>query len=248
MLYLITALLLLLIIGVAFGFVKKAKLRAANEFPYQKTRTFLSSAEQSFLDVLEEILDSGYRVFSKIRLADVVQVKNGLPRAAEQRALNSISARHADFLICSASDMSIRGAIDLDDRPHDDPRRDLEELFIEKVFEASQIPLLRVKAQADYSISEITGRLKSCGMIKARGIRGPHKNGVENGRAPLNAKVASDEITPIIELEAEAGCPRCGAGLVPKVATKGRYVGQKYLGCSNFPHCRYAEGITERVS
>jgi Protein of unknown function (DUF2726)/Topoisomerase DNA binding C4 zinc finger len=238
--YLITALLFLLIIGAAFGLAKKTKLRADNEFPYQKIRTFLSPAERSFLGVLEKSLGGDYRVFSKIRLADVVKAKNGLSRAAGQRAFNSISAKHVDFLICNSSDMSVMGAIELDDRTHDNPQRVRRDLFVDKVFEASQIPLLRVKARAGYSIPEITGRLKSCGIIKPEGI-----SGVENGTESINAEIESRETTPSIQLKIEPVCPRCGAGLVKKVATKGRYAGRKYLGCSNFPHCRYAEGITD---
>jgi hypothetical protein len=224
--YLITALLFLLIIGIAFSLAKKTKLQADNELPYQKIRTLLSSAERSFLGVLEKSLGSDYRVFCKIRLADVVKVKNGLSRAAGQRAFNSISAKHVDFLICGASDMSIRGVIELDDRTHNNPLRVRSDLFVDKLFEGSQIPFLRVKARAGYSISEITVRLESCGIIKAESIQGllfNDKNEVENGRESINAKIESGETTPSIDLKIEAVCPRCGAGLVQKVATKGRY-------------------------
>ncbi len=36
-------------------------------------------------------------------------------------------------------------------------------------------------------------------------------------------------------------CPRCGAPLVVRKATKGSRAGQTFLGCSAFPKCRYTE-------
>jgi hypothetical protein len=36
-------------------------------------------------------------------------------------------------------------------------------------------------------------------------------------------------------------CPRCGAGLVERVSGKGRNAGQTFLGCQNYPKCRYAK-------
>ena len=36
-------------------------------------------------------------------------------------------------------------------------------------------------------------------------------------------------------------CPKCGAPLVERVSKKGKFTGQKFKGCSNFPTCRYTE-------
>ncbi|MEJ2040517.1 MAG: DUF2726 domain-containing protein [Desulfosarcinaceae bacterium] len=206
----------------------------------------LSPAERSLLEVLEKSLGGGFRVFSKIRLADVVEVKKGLSQSAARRAVSAISANYVDFLICGASDLSIRCAIRLEDLTHNTSQGDPSGLFVNKVLEASQIPLLRVKPRSSYSISEITRLLENCGIIKVekRQTR-PIGVQVEKKKEDIKAKIEPEKIIPSIELETEALCPRCGAGLVEKVATKGKYAGQKYLGCSNFPHCRYAEVIKQ---
>ncbi|MDD4923266.1 MAG: NERD domain-containing protein [Dehalococcoidales bacterium] len=34
-------------------------------------------------------------------------------------------------------------------------------------------------------------------------------------------------------------CPRCGGKLVERIATRGKNVGNTFLGCENFPKCRY---------
>ena len=40
-------------------------------------------------------------------------------------------------------------------------------------------------------------------------------------------------------------CPRCGGELVIRVAAKGEHKGQEFLGCSNYPKCRYIRNISE---
>ena len=40
-------------------------------------------------------------------------------------------------------------------------------------------------------------------------------------------------------------CPHCGGKLVMRVATKGSRQGKRFLGCSNYPKCRYIENIPD---
>lgn len=40
-------------------------------------------------------------------------------------------------------------------------------------------------------------------------------------------------------------CPRCGGKLVIRTATKGNRQGKRFLGCSNYPMCKYLENISE---
>jgi len=34
-------------------------------------------------------------------------------------------------------------------------------------------------------------------------------------------------------------CPKCGGGLCARVAKNGRYAGQSFFGCSNYPDCKF---------
>lgn len=38
-------------------------------------------------------------------------------------------------------------------------------------------------------------------------------------------------------------CPRCGGGLVVRTATRGNRAGEKFLGCSHYPKCRFTQNI-----
>lgn len=40
-------------------------------------------------------------------------------------------------------------------------------------------------------------------------------------------------------------CPCCGGRLVARVASKGNRQGKRFLGCSNYPRCRYIENLPD---
>lgn len=41
-------------------------------------------------------------------------------------------------------------------------------------------------------------------------------------------------------------CPRCGGKLIVRIATKGDRKGKSFLGCSNYPKCKYIENIPDK--
>ncbi len=50
---------------------------------------------------------------------------------------------------------------------------------------------------------------------------------------------------PASEAEANGSCPLCGGRLVLRTAQKGPRAGSRFLGCANFPACRYTKNIDE---
>ncbi len=49
----------------------------------------------------------------------------------------------------------------------------------------------------------------------------------------FNDEVQTDEMT----------CPKCGSNLIIRTASKGKYQGNKFYGCSNYPKCRYTQKL-----
>jgi hypothetical protein len=43
----------------------------------------------------------------------------------------------------------------------------------------------------------------------------------------------------LMEVPPVSSCPKCGSGLVIRVAKKGNNLSQKFWGCSKFPQCRF---------
>ena len=48
-------------------------------------------------------------------------------------------------------------------------------------------------------------------------------------------KVNTNTVTPV--------CPRCGKPMVVRTAKQGRNAGKDFLGCSDYPNCRYTKNI-----
>lgn len=122
---------------------------------YQKNTTLFSPAERSFLGVIDQVVGAEYRVFGKVRIADVATVKNSANRAGWQRAFNRISAKHFDFVVCKVSDLSIVCVIELNDKSHRQAKRKSRDEFVKGLCEAISVPFLEVNAQAKYSLETL---------------------------------------------------------------------------------------------
>ena len=150
----------ILIVGlIVLGVLKTLLTRKESgqtTFPYQAIPTLFTPAERSFLGVLDQAIDADYRIFGKVRAADVMSVKKGMDRSEWQKAFNRIRSKHFDFVICRASDSSIVLLIELDDKSHQKTQRVNRDHFIEKATAAAGIPLLRVPCQRSYSVQEVS--------------------------------------------------------------------------------------------
>ena len=124
-------------------------------FPYQPAKTLFSAAERSFLGVLDQAVGSEHRVFGKVRVADVAMVKPGLGNSARQGALNRIAAKHFDFIVCRASDLSVVCAVELNDKSHSSQRAQARDNLLAKVCQAINLPLLVIPAKQSYSPQDV---------------------------------------------------------------------------------------------
>lgn len=241
----IISLLLLIIVTLALALFRKKAVKSPVGFPYQSKDVLCTPAERSFLGTLDKIIGKNYRVFAKVRLADVIDVQRGLSASVRQSAFNRIAGKHVDFIVCNAGDLSIMGAIELDDKTHRDKERQERDQFLDKSLESANVPLLRIKAKDAYSIKEISGSLDSAFNISF-GVNSEDYqlsiNGMEISDEKPDDKAADD-------LNAESNspvCPKCGGKLVKRVAIKGQYAGQNFWGCSNFPKCKFVKKTEQK--
>lgn len=57
----------------------------------------------------------------------------------------------------------------------------------------------------------------------------------------LLALVNDVQVSPQVTIEKTKVCPKCSGELVERMAKRGPNAGNTFLGCSNFPKCRYTE-------
>lgn len=187
------------------------------DYAYLLRDDFLSPAEANLLRVLRDIAGDWALVCPKVRLADLVYT----PRQEDrQAALNRVSRKHLDFVLCDAATLRPALAIELDDRSHARDDRRERDAFVDRVLDSVGLPLVRVPAQRSYDTRALAATLAA---------------------ARASAQVASSREVGATGEAVEVGgvCPRCGGRLERRMARHGQRAGEAFLGCCNYPQCRY---------
>jgi very-short-patch-repair endonuclease len=158
------AVLIILAAVVYFTAAKPKQTTASTNYPYQKREYLLSKAERLFYDTLIKSVGPEIVVFTKVRLADLVQVERGT--ASWQSYQNKINAKHLDFVLCTKSTLSPTLAVELDDASHDREDRSDRDTFVDNVLRSAKLPVLRVRAKSSYSSEEVMQQVKQSLLSK----------------------------------------------------------------------------------
>ena len=121
----------------------------------------LSEAEQKFFGVLQPLVGSACNVSSKVRLADLFDVR---PGRGQQAAFNKIQSKHIDFVLTDPATSRILCAIELDDSSHLRPDRIERDEFIDDLFGRNHLPLLRVPCMWTYNTPALRDALAAVGV------------------------------------------------------------------------------------
>ncbi|MAY41992.1 MULTISPECIES: DUF2726 domain-containing protein [unclassified Neptuniibacter] len=123
----------------------------ADALGYRQKKLLFSAAERSFLGVLDQAIDQDrYRVFGKVRVADLLEPQPSKNRSEWKKAFNKISAKHFDYVICTRDTLSPVCAIELDDQSHNQEKRQQRDELLESACNGAGLPLLRVPAKRTY--------------------------------------------------------------------------------------------------
>lgn len=133
--------------------------QTVNNYPYQVSKRLLTNAERSFYGVLSQVVGDEGLIFSKVRIADVIKPQNGLSRSEWQRAFNSISSKHFDFVVCNPNDISVKFVVELDDSTHNKQSQKERDHFVNNACKASSLPLLRIKASKWYVLETLKNEI-----------------------------------------------------------------------------------------
>ena len=96
---------------------RKANRRSKVNFSkYKLRKSVLTKNELDFYHCLKSVLGEEPVILSKVRLADIFYTKSG---SGYYKALNRITGKHVDFLLCDPNDFKPFMAIEVDDRSHE---------------------------------------------------------------------------------------------------------------------------------
>jgi len=108
-------------------------------------------------------------VFGKVRVADVATIKSGLRASARQSALNRIVAKHFDFIVCRADDLTVVCAVELNDKSHCSQRARARDALLARVCETIHLPLLTIPAGRTYTLQDLKVQFRTA-------ISGPQRS------------------------------------------------------------------------
>lgn len=109
---------------------------------YRRTN-ILTDREYKFYLKLRDIADeAGVRIFTKVRLADLVEPKPTDDGSLRMECFNKIRAKHIDFALAD-DDTNILVLIELDDSTHERKDRAERDKFVDAVLENTGYLLIR---------------------------------------------------------------------------------------------------------
>lgn len=198
----------------------RADKRKTEWLPYLVRDSVLSAAEISFYHVLRSVVEDSAVITPKVRLVDIFYVsqphKNG-------SFFNRIVQKHLDFLLCDPATMKPLVGIELDDSSHQRSERQKRDVFVDAVFAAANLPLLRFPARQSYNPQQISSQL------------GSYLQSTTNS-STASSTPTPKSVTPI--------CPKCGIPMVMRKGSRGENAGKQFYGCQNYPDCRQTAPYT----
>jgi hypothetical protein len=141
----------LLIIGliIAFCVWLYRRLRKPDITKLYNAKTVLTDREYEFYKKLKPLADEyGLSIFTKVRLADLIEPKPKAENPFWMECFNKIKAKHIDFALAD-EDTSIVALIELDDSSHARPDRVERDDFVNAVLANTGYTLLRTYGELD---------------------------------------------------------------------------------------------------
>lgn len=121
---------------------------------YKLKEFFFSVAEIRFYEALKQVVGNKYLIFPKVRIADLVE-------SSDLVQFNKVRGKHIDFtLLESGRKIKVKMLIELDDKTHNEPKRQTRDLEIDALFKAVGLPIAHIKVKPEYDLEEIRRILK----------------------------------------------------------------------------------------
>ena len=127
----------------------------SKEAIYTQRGALFTVAERSFYGVLEQAISKEYKIFGKVRVADVLKPIAKMNKSDWQSAFNKISAKHFDYVLCQKDTLNVVAVVELDDKSHNSKRAINRDAFLEDACDGANLKLIRFKAQQGYQIDSV---------------------------------------------------------------------------------------------
>ena len=148
-------LLLILLLVVVVAMVASRFIDSGNPFPLQKKTTLFSPVERSFMQLLEQAVANDYKIVNRVKLADVMEPKNGLSTKTRASTMLKLNAKYLDFVLCDPNDFSVVAVLDLVNNTSKAGHKAVPDWFVNGALDAAGVPYLRMRIKAGYTRADV---------------------------------------------------------------------------------------------
>lgn len=145
--------LMMLLIVVAAGAIKLSDGGVA--FPFKRRQQLFTPVEHTFLNLIEQSMGREFRILCRVRLSDVLSVRQSTSKKQASAAIARASSRQLDFILCDKDDMTPILAVDLVHSAGKDGYKSQRDWFVSGALDAAGIPHARIKVKSGYTVEEI---------------------------------------------------------------------------------------------
>ena len=257
-LLLLVALMIIAVVIILKTKKTDSKKPAVGPLPYLAKESLLTPAERSFLGSLEQAVGAEFRIYAQVRLADLMLVKPEIEKEARTAALNRITRKHVDFVLCQKEDLKISCAIELNDASHQQAQRKTRDNFVEQACQAAGLPLIQFTVKSSYTVQDIRTAINAVLNPKNTAptqtpisnkpvTASPTLAAIKNTPQPSKpnpSKVSASipgtagSTSPVTTDQTYPACPKCGGETILRTVKSGPHAGKKLWGCKNYPACR----------
>ena len=118
---------------------------------YESTPLLTQYEYKNYLGMRSYAATHGLIICPKVRLADLVKVKNNCSGKTWHRRFNRISAKHVDFVLCDP-DMNVKLIVELDDSSHNRADRQERDRFVDSVLTGAGYTIVHIRAFDDAGV------------------------------------------------------------------------------------------------
>jgi hypothetical protein len=189
---------LLVLLAIMAAFVVNRFVHHGNPFPFHKKTQLFTHVERSFLQLLERAVGGKYKIINRVKLADILELKENADSKTRRTAMLKMNAKYLDYVLCNTDDMSIVAVIDLVNNANREGHKATPDWFVSGALEASGIPYIRMKIKAGYTVADIqqglAAKLGNIPMAAPPVVKGTVKKGPTRPVRPLTSNVPSQAL------------------------------------------------------
>lgn len=143
--------LLIVLVRLFLSFLQRSSQN--NEYSYKLNKFLMTPAEHEFFDILQKYFGNLYYIFPQVNLSTIFN--HTIKGQNWQAARNHINRKSIDFLICDKSYIRPILGIELDDKTHQRPDRQVRDFEVERIFKKAGLRLLRFENRGSFDEKEI---------------------------------------------------------------------------------------------